>query len=227
MRVTIQKTEGGTRISSDAVIVAGNPVPALTINGTTRKVNKETDDNNVSLIFHSMTVEDAMKLSGDFARFATYLAERSPDAAKSVSEKATSEYTHQTALFLRALDKSGFTSMLGSLAHLWRTRRTRVFGDQETLNSFQKAGAEIYPDDHAPKVRKWLDLCISTIETLSHYWKDNMYIDDEEDVESSINRECQEFRVRACIMGTKEITHGTTERACYSRQHPGPTIGRF
>lgn len=23
--------------------------------------------------------------------------------------------------------------------------------------------------------------------------------------------ECQEFRVRACIMGTKEITHGTTE----------------
>ncbi|PYE22642.1 hypothetical protein C8J32_11150 [Rhizobium sp. PP-CC-3A-592] len=28
-------------------------------------------------------------------------------------------------------------------------------------------------------------------------------------------RECQEFRVRACIMGTKEITHGTTERACY------------
>ncbi|PYE38797.1 DDE superfamily endonuclease [Rhizobium sp. PP-F2F-G20b] len=28
-------------------------------------------------------------------------------------------------------------------------------------------------------------------------------------------RECREFRVRACIMGTKEITHGTTERACY------------
>jgi hypothetical protein len=28
-------------------------------------------------------------------------------------------------------------------------------------------------------------------------------------------RECQEFRVRACIMGTKEITHGTTERADY------------
>ncbi len=27
--------------------------------------------------------------------------------------------------------------------------------------------------------------------------------------------ECQEFRVRACIMGTKEITHGTTERADY------------
>ncbi len=32
---------------------------------------------------------------------------------------------------------------------------------------------------------------------------------------SSGQRECQEFRVRACIMGTKEITHGTTERADY------------
>jgi len=30
-------------------------------------------------------------------------------------------------------------------------------------------------------------------------------------------RECQEFRVRACIMGTKEITHGTTKRADYPR----------
>jgi len=29
--------------------------------------------------------------------------------------------------------------------------------------------------------------------------------------------ECQEFRVRACIMGTKEITHGTTKRADYPR----------
>lgn len=28
-------------------------------------------------------------------------------------------------------------------------------------------------------------------------------------------RECQEFRVRACIIGTKEIAHGTTERAYY------------
>ena len=31
------------------------------------------------------------------------------------------------------------------------------------------------------------------------------------------NRECQKFRVRACIMGTKEITHGTTKRADYPR----------
>jgi len=28
--------------------------------------------------------------------------------------------------------------------------------------------------------------------------------------------ECQEFRVRAGIMGTKEISHGPTQRACDS-----------
>uniref|UniRef100_UPI000B0660CC hypothetical protein n=1 Tax=Rhizobium aegyptiacum TaxID=1764550 RepID=UPI000B0660CC len=43
-----------------------------------------------------------------------------------------------------------------------------------------------------------------------HFWPvmDEFGLDHEE-------RECQEFRVRACIMGTKEITHGTTERADY------------
>jgi hypothetical protein len=29
-------------------------------------------------------------------------------------------------------------------------------------------------------------------------------------------KECQEFRVRAGIMGTKEISHGPTQRACDS-----------
>jgi putative transposase len=31
-----------------------------------------------------------------------------------------------------------------------------------------------------------------------------------------LNRECQEFRVRAGIVGTKEISHGPTQRACDS-----------
>jgi transposase len=31
-----------------------------------------------------------------------------------------------------------------------------------------------------------------------------------------LDRECQEFRVRAGIMGTKEISHGPTQRACDS-----------
>ena len=36
-----------------------------------------------------------------------------------------------------------------------------------------------------------------------------------EGIADEVQGECQEFRVRACIMGTKEMTHGTTERADY------------
>jgi Cys/Met metabolism PLP-dependent enzyme len=35
-------------------------------------------------------------------------------------------------------------------------------------------------------------------------------------IENVEDWECQEFRVRAGIMGTKEISHGPTQRACDS-----------
>jgi hypothetical protein len=39
---------------------------------------------------------------------------------------------------------------------------------------------------------------LTVVDTFSRFW------------------ECQEFRVRAGIMGTKEISHGPTQRACDS-----------
>jgi putative transposase len=56
-----------------------------------------------------------------------------------------------------------------------------------------------------------------------HFWARGYFVsttgDNEQVVRRSIRNqekgECQEFRVRACIMGTKEITHGTTERSDY------------
>jgi len=41
-----------------------------------------------------------------------------------------------------------------------------------------------------------------------------------------ISGDCQEFRVRACIMGMKETTHGTTERAGYPGRNIGPIARR-
>ncbi|SUB02321.1 sn-glycerol-3-phosphate transport system permease protein ugpA [Pannonibacter phragmitetus] len=40
------------------------------------------------------------------------------------------------------------------------------------------------------------------------------------------SRDCQEFRVRACIMGMKETTYGATERAGYPGRDIGPTAWR-
>lgn len=200
LRVSTKLEEGyPTHIDPGGVIVGGKPVPSMKINGTTRKVNKETDDNNVSLIFHSMTVDEAMKLSADFARFATYLAEARPEAAKSVSTKTASEFANQVVRLLTYLDKSSFSSLFAEIFRRLRQRKLSVLDEGDTPTGFQLYRPEVYAAEQASRVRKWLETCAQKVGGLLHHWEKGTYVDDD-GVERPLNLKADVPRKSADII---------------------------
>ncbi|MCC4296631.1 hypothetical protein [Aurantimonas coralicida] len=73
MRGKIDVSEASIEFQPDGVVYKDRKVPAMKLKGTSRKVGRDADNNDVSLILHDISAEEAMEMSARFAEYAVFL----------------------------------------------------------------------------------------------------------------------------------------------------------
>ena len=73
MRGKIDVSEASIEFQPDGVVYKDRKAPAMKLNGTSRKVGRDADNNDVSLILHDISAEEAMEMSARFAEYAVFL----------------------------------------------------------------------------------------------------------------------------------------------------------
>lgn len=151
-------------------------IPCIRIKGTTRKVSKDSVNNDTAILLHGLSEDEALDLASTFAEYALFLRNERDRAHRTAAFDGSAKQFAETSVkvLAEAPRDKGIMALLSATMDFWKARAQ---SDEKTADSLGRLGNAISRDNSKvvtsyKTTAMWRYRCIAALGNLLNLYSD-------------------------------------------------------